>query len=178
MESNHKFVPTALAIPSEGARFYYIIGLLALCFVIIGFDIIAFWFSFDGDVLGDLIGLTLLTHGCLSTARRLAPIPDEIQRDAQRMADLGLPRQTTEQEMTRMAIVIMSLGVVFTIAIGVNLIYGIPFWLSILTFVALGLSVLTFFIAFGLPPFGKGNFSLKPPFLHTEREKSEKIEGP
>jgi hypothetical protein len=61
----------------------------------------------------------------LKAARRLAPIPDEIQRDARKIADLRLPQQAPSGEMTRIAIIVMGLGVVFTIVLCVYITYGL-----------------------------------------------------
>jgi hypothetical protein len=166
------------ASPSEGSQFYYVLGLSALYLVMVGFDLIAFWHLFDVDVLDNLICITFLGHGFILTARRLAPIPDEIQHDARKMAELELPRQATEKEMTGTAIRVMGWAVILTLALCVNLIYGIPVWLSLLASFVLALCAVTVWIGAGLPPFRDRDTAVRPPFLNTVDQKSEKIEEP
>jgi hypothetical protein len=138
------------AMPSEGSRFYYILGLIQLFCALIYLDIATFGFLSDGETLATLIFGIAVAHGLLRAARRLAPIPDEIQHDARKMADLGLPHQATSEEMTRIAITVMGLGVAFTVVLCLYISYGsydilsnrTPWWLGIPTLIALALTLL------------------------------------
>ena len=167
-----------LAAPSERARFYYSLGLFSLYLMMVGFGVATYWFLFDPEALSSMICTTMLAHGFIVTARKLALVPDEIQHDAQKMAALGLPRQATEKEVTGGAIRVMGWVVILTLAMCVNLIYGIPVWLSLLGSFVLALCAVTFWIGVGLPPFRDRDVGVKPPFLNTVDRKSEKIEGP
>jgi hypothetical protein len=138
------------AMQSEGSRFYYRLGLAQLFCSLIYLDISTFGFLFDLEMFATLVFGIAVAHGLLRSARRLAPIPDEIQRDARKMADLGLPHQATPEEMTRIAIIVMGPGVAFTVVLCLYITYGssdilsnrTPWWLGIPTLIALALTLL------------------------------------
>ncbi len=137
-------------LPSEGGRFYYVLGLIQLCCALIYLDVATFGFLFDGETFATITFGIAVAHGLLKASRRLAPIPDEVQHDARKMADLGLPHQATPEEMTRVAITVMGLGVVTTIVLSLYIAYGsydissdrMPWWLGIPTLIALALTLL------------------------------------
>jgi hypothetical protein len=171
--SSHR---VAWAAPSERARSYYTLGLFCLYLMMVGFGVATYWFLFDPEALSSMICTTMIAHGFIVTARKLALVPDEIQHDARKMSALGLPRQATEKEMTGTAIRVMGWAVILTLALCVNLIYGIPVWLSLLASIVLALCAVIFWIGVGLPPFRDRDAGVKPPFLSTVDQKSEKIE--
>jgi len=113
-------------------------------------DVATFGFLFDGETFATITFGIAVAHGLLKASRRLAPIPDEVQHDARKMADLGLPHQATPEEMTRFAITVMGLGVVTTIVLSLYIAYGsydissdrMPWWLGIPTLIALALTLL------------------------------------
>lgn len=136
-------------MPSEGARFFYILGLIQLCCAVIYLDVATYGFLFNGESFATLTFGIAVAHGLLKASRRLAPIPDEIQHDAQKMADLGLQSRATPDEMTKVAIIVIGLGVAFTIMLTLYLTYGsydissnrLPWWLGIPTLIAIALSM-------------------------------------
>jgi hypothetical protein len=136
-------------MPSEGAQFYYVLGLIQLCCALIYLNIATFGFLFDGESFATMTFGIAVAHGFLKAARRLAPIPDEIQHDTRKMADLGLEPRATPDEMTRVAITVMGLGVLLTIVLCLYITYGsydissnrTPWWLGIPTLMILALTL-------------------------------------
>jgi hypothetical protein len=134
---------------SDGARFYYVLGLIQLFCALIYLDIATFGFLFDRETLASVTFGIAVAHGLFKTARKLAPIPDDIQVDDRKIADSELPHQATMDEMTRVAIIVMGLGVAFTIALCLYLTDGAydvsssrtPWWLGIPTLIALALTL-------------------------------------
>lgn len=108
-------------IPSEGAQFYYGLGVAELFCVLIFLDIAAFEFLVDAGSLWTIGFGIALGQGLLRTSRRLAPISDATQHNAKKMAELGLPYRATDEEMMRVAIVVIGFGVILT--------FGLCFWL-------------------------------------------------
>jgi hypothetical protein len=149
-KQNRVLPSTASAMPSERAQFYYVLGLIQLYCVLIYLDIATFGFLFNGETfVATTFGLAV-AHGLLKDSRRLAPIADEVQHDARKMADLGLERQATPEEMTKTAIVVMGLGVALTILLCASITYGsydissnlMLWWLGIPTLIVLALALI------------------------------------
>lgn len=133
--------------PSEGARFYFILGMIQLALTMGYLDVATAANLTDLESLSSLLFCIATAHGLLETARRLAFVPDADQRDARKMDDLGLPARATDEEMTRIAIIVMALGVLLTILASIWLLSPsydashVPWWLAVPTLIVIGIAI-------------------------------------
>lgn len=135
--------------PSAGARFYYVLGLLQLWCALGYLDITTFGLLFDAETFAAVTFGVAVAHGLLRSSRTLAPIPDEIQHDARQMAELGFEARASDDEVTKVAIVVVGLGIATTLILCLYISYGsydiastrMPWWLGVPTIIIIALAL-------------------------------------
>lgn len=113
-------VPKAV---SERGRLFYVLGISQLYVVVVGLVTAIYSSIVNFECITALLFGMAVAHGLLKGARRLAPIPDSVQTDAKKMAELGLKPMATEAEMTRTGVIAIGAGVFLTLVLCLRYLY-------------------------------------------------------
>jgi len=110
---------------SQRGRLFYILGFLQLYGLVIGIAAAVYWSLFSVECSVTLLFGVSVVHGLFASARRLSPIPDEIQTDRKKMNEFGLEPLATDKDMTRTAVIAIGLGVLLTVFLCFKLLFEI-----------------------------------------------------